>query len=621
MERISRRDILKRAAALGLSSSAIGALLAACGGAAATATSAPSAKPSTAASAAPAASAAASAAPSTAASAAPAASAAASSAPASSAAASTAPAASAAASTAASSAPAAGGGGKLVIGTDLNDVLTFDPGTHYEIYSSSVMGAIYEGLVTQNPPDLTKFVPILAKEVPTKENGGVSADGKVYTFKLRENVKFHSGNTMTADDVVFSSRRLSYLQRNPSFLADPYVGADKKVNVEAVDPLTVKFTLTDPNVAFLSYMSTVNNVVLDSKVVKTKGGLDTPDAKDNDKAKDWLDQHSEGTGPYKLTAFKSKEEVDVEKHTAYWRTPAVYDQIVLRQIKDSGTELQQLKAGTIDLAQTLDSDAIDSLRKDTNYTIFEGNSLNHVYLALQTDPKIGDVMSDKRVRQAVGWSVDYDGIIKGLKKGAAVQPATIVPLGLLSADKAQSLAYKTDVNKAKDLVTQAGAAGKTIKLTYSAGIPYEGVSSETLAAKLKADIERSGLKIELTPVESQQRLADYRAGNLQFTFSSWAPDYADVHTYAEPFGLSTGVAAKRVHYNNPQVDALLKQGLTESDPAKRSDIYLQIQKTLVDEAPFLMLFQPTFQIAAKKSVTNVIIHPVILIDLYQLKKG
>jgi len=65
---------------------------------------------------------------------------------------------------------------------------------------------------------------------------------------------------------------------------------------------------------------------------------------------------------------------------------------------------------------------------------------------------------------------------------------------------------------------------------------------------------RSGKGLRLkAAVESQQRLADYRAGNLQFTFSGWAPDYADVHTYAEPFGLSTGVAAKRVHYNNPQV--------------------------------------------------------------------
>lgn len=368
-------------------------------------------------------------------------------------------------------------------------------------------------------------------------------------------------------------------------------------------------------------MSTLNNVVLDAKVVKTKGGLDTADGKDNDKAREWLDQHSEGTGPFKLTSFKPKEEVVIEKNAAYWRAPAAYDQIVLRQIKDSGTALQQLKAGAVDIAQILDADAIDSLRKDTAFTVTEGNSLNHIYLALQNDKTIGDVVSDKRVRQAIGHSVDYDGLIKGLKKGAAVQPATIVPIGLLSADKAQQFAYKTDIAKAKDLIAQAGATGKAIKLTFSAGGNSEGIPNDTLAAKLKADIERSGLKVDLAPVESQQRLADYRAGKLQFTFSGWAPDYVDVHTYAEPFGMTGAVAAKRVAYTNPKVDGLLKQGLVEADVQKRGDIYLEIQKTLIDDAPFLVLFQPSFQVASKKSVTNYVIHPILLVDLYQLKKG
>ena len=75
------------------------------------------------------------------------------------------------------------------------------------------MGGAYETLVFQNPPDLTKYVPVLAKDVPTTQNGGISADGKTYTFKLRDNVKFHTGNTMTADDWVFSMKRLHFICR------------------------------------------------------------------------------------------------------------------------------------------------------------------------------------------------------------------------------------------------------------------------------------------------------------------------------------------------------------------------------------------------------------------------
>src|SRR5438067_1806066 len=311
----------------------------------------------------------------------------------------------------------AGGGGKLVIGANTDDIITFDPGIHYEISSQQILGATYEGLVGQYPPDLTKFQPVLAKEVPTKENGGISADGKTYTFKLRENVKLHGDNPMTADDVVFSMKRLHNLQNNPSFLTDPFSTKDA-VNVQAVDPLTVKFTLTDPNVAFLSYLATTNTVVLDAKTVKANGGTDAADAKDTDKAKSWLDQNSAGTGPYKLTSYKNKEEVVVEKNAGYWRAPAAFDQVVLKYIKDSGTALQQLQAGAIDIAQSLDADAIAGLKGNGNFTVVEGNSLNHAYLALNTDPAVGDVVADKRVRQAIGYSVDYDGLIKGLKKGA-----------------------------------------------------------------------------------------------------------------------------------------------------------------------------------------------------------
>lgn len=519
-----------------------------------------------------------------------------------------------------SGSPAAGGGGRLVIGANIDDIITFDPGIHYEVTSQQIMGAIYEGLVGQNPPDLTTFVPILAKEVPTSANGGISADGKTYTFKLRDGVKFHSGNPMTAEDVVFSFKRLAYMKKNPSFLTDPFTSGDN-VGVEAVDPMTVRFKLTGPNVAFLAYLATTNTVVIDSKTVKAKGGLDTPAAKDGDKAKEYLDNNSAGTGPYKLTSFKLKEEVTIERNTAYWRAPAGFDQIVLKYIKDSGTALQQLQAGSIDVAQGLDADAIAGLKGNNALAVVEGNSLNLGYLALNNDPTVGDVVSKKEVRQAVGYSIDYDGIIKGLRKGAAVQPATVIPLGLLSADKAKQYAYKTDVAKAQGLIKGAGAEGKTVKLTYGAGSTLSNIQSDTLAAKLKADIERCGIKVDLAPMEPQQRLADFRAAKLQATFSGWSPDYVDVHTYAEPFGSSTGVAAKRVKYSNPKVDDLLKQGLTETDVAKRSDIYLEIQKIMVDDAAFLVLLQDVFQVAMKKNITGYQIHPIFSVNLYALKRG
>ncbi|MCA1725306.1 MAG: ABC transporter substrate-binding protein, partial [Thermomicrobia bacterium] len=274
-------------------------------------------------------------------------------------------------------------GGQLVIGVSFDDFITMDPGHYYEVNDSPVLAATYEPLVAQNPPDITKFVPVLATEVPTVQNGGVSADGKVYTFHLRDNVKFHTGNTMTADDWVFSMKRLHYLSDNPSFLAGPYSTKDA-VNVTAVDKLTLKITLTDPNVAFLSYLATNNNVVMDSKAVMAKGGTDAPTAKDTDKAKDFLDQNSAGTGPYVLKSFKLKDELDLDKNASYWRAPAKLDHIIYKAIQTSGSQRQQLEAGAIDIAEGLDADAVAELQKGGTFTIVTGNTLNHTYLALNT---------------------------------------------------------------------------------------------------------------------------------------------------------------------------------------------------------------------------------------------
>lgn len=534
----------------------------------------------------------------------------------------TAPTVAAVASAAGGASPAAAKtGGQLVVGADMSDAITFDPAHFYETVPEQVMLAAYEPLVAQYPPDMTKTVPVLAKEVPTTQNGGISADGKTYTFKLRDNIKFHSGNPMTADDWVFSMKRLRNVSDNPSFLTDPFSTKDA-VNVAAPDKGTLVFTLNEPNVTFFFSLATANTVVVDSKAVKEKGGTDAANAKDADKAKDFLDQNSAGTGPYILKSFKLKDEIVVEKNPNYWDAgnAAKLDRIVFKNINNSGTARQQLEAGTIDVAQSLDPDAVADLQKSGKYTIITGNTLALDYLAMSVDPTIGGPLANKQVRQAIGYAIDYKGIIDGLRKGAAVQPPSIVPQGLLSVDKAQQYAYKTDINKAKDLLKQAGMSGQTIKLTFSSGASLDGVQTETLAAKLKADIEQIGLKVDLVPQENQQRLADFRAAKLQMTFSGWTPDFADVHSYAEPFGKTGSTAAKRVKYSNPKVDDLLAQGLKESDPAKRSDIYLQIQQILIDEAPFLPLYQPTAQYVLKKTVTNYNYHPVYFVDYRQVGK-
>ena len=580
--RMNRRVVLKRALALGLSAPIISALLAACGGDDdddddATATTGSGATtPTTGAGATPGTG-------------------------------------EATATVAAGTTPTTGGetptGGTLVIGRNIDDIVHLDPATAYEISGAPIMWVTYLSMMLAGPEDMNVFSPILCEETPTIDNGGISADGLTYTFKLKQGVKFSTGTEMTAKDFVFHMKRLWYKQGNPSFVAADLVNDANEVMAEAVDDYTLKCTLNAPNAAFLAIAAGQLTFVGDSEAIKAQGGLDTEAAATDDTAEAWLDQNSVGTGPYRLTSWKKAEEVVTERNEHYFGDPVAYDKFVLRYGADSGAQLQQLEAGEIDFAMELDADAISSLDAE-KFDVVEGPLLNHVYIAMMNEDPPGDILADVKVRQAIAYSLDYDAYVNELRGGAAIRPASAVPLGMLGADKVADLAYVQDLDKAKALLAEAGVEeGTEITLSFGSGSSYEGVPNETTAAKLQADIEQIGLKVTLNPMDAAQRLEDFRAAKLQFTFSEWGPDYLDVHAYAFPFGgVPDQAPSLRIKYVNEDNVALLEQGLQETDIVKREDLYVQVMTNMIADCGFVPLWQPISQYGIKKGLQGVVIH-------------
>ena len=201
--------------------------------------------------------------------------------------------------------------------------------------------------------------------------------------------------------------------------------------------------------------------------------------------------------------------------------------------------------------------------------------------------------------------------------GDGVRPATIVPLGLQGAEAVQELAYPTDLARAQELFDGTGVGPIEVTFTFGAGASTEGgVSVDTLAAKLQSDLQQiNGLTVKLNPMDPAQRLEEYRAGKLQFTYSSWTPDFADVSSYSDPFGASAGSAAKRVGYAFPEVDEMLAAGIAELDPEARELIYIDVQKRLIDDAAFIVLDQPTDDKPASKAVQGATTHSIVQIQL------
>ena len=493
----------------------------------------------------------------------------------------------------------------LIIARNIDDYVTNDVHRTYEYTSQILDTAAYDTLVTVDAPDFTKIQPRLAT------SWTVSPDGTTYTFKLRPGVKFISGNSLTANDVRFSLRRLKNLKDNPSFFMDPVK------DIQAVDDLTVRIVLSAPDASFLAALAAVPCGVADSKVVMSKGGTDADDAKDKDKATEHLNNQSEGSGPYKLVGFTKNVEAILERNPSYWGKKPYFAKVIFKHVPSGTTQREMVERGDADIAHDFDADLVAKITQGPKIKILEGLSMNQVYVGVTNSAEQSKELADKRVRQAVSYAIDYDGIIKGVVRGAAERPSTMIPLGILGGDK--TLARKRDVAKAKQLLTEAGYPnGIELKLTYWTA-PLLGVPTEPLAAKLQADLAQAGIKVTLDPKERSVGIAEYRAGKIQLMLASWSPDFLDPDPYADAF-YGAGPVPKRVKYSNPKANDIIATAKKEQDVKKREALYMELNKIALEDVPEIMLIQPKNFVGLNPAIKGYAIHPIWWVTVANLSR-
>jgi peptide/nickel transport system substrate-binding protein len=494
----------------------------------------------------------------------------------------------------------------LIIARNIDDYVTNDPSRTYEYTSQILDNSAYDTLVTVEAPDFAKIQPKLA----TKWE--ISKDGTAYTFTLRPGVKFSSGNPVTAQDVRFSFRRLKHLKDNPSFFMDAVK------DVEVVNDTTVKVVLSAPDAGFMATLAAVPCGIVDSKTVMAQGGTDAEDAKDKDKATEWLNNQSAGSGPYRLVSFRKNEEAVLERNPNYWGPKAAFAKVVIRHVKDGTTQREMVERGDADIAMDFDPDIVAKIKAGPKIKIVEGLSMAQVYMAVNTSADVSKELADKRVRQAISYAIDYDGIIKGLVRGAGERPPGMIPLGILGVDRA--MARQRDVAKAKQLLADAGhPSGLNLKLNYWTS-PLLGVPTEPLAAKLQADLKAVGITVTLEPKERSVMISEYRAGKPQLMLASWTPDYLDPDPWADAFYKKGGAAARRVFYDNPKVTDLIATAKREQDVKKREALYREIQKIELEDVPFVMLVQPKWYVGINPAIKGYAIHPIWFVTLAKLSR-
>ena len=495
----------------------------------------------------------------------------------------------------------------LVIGWEENTD-AYDPANGYTHSTHIVNHVTYSQLVTFPDEDASRIVPVLA------ESWEISDDGKVYTFSLNADAVFANGDDVTADDVVFSFNRLKYRDGNPSFLADPID------SLEALDDDTVAITLVDPRPSFLSEITSGVFSVTNADIVRANGGTDAMDAAETDDAGAYLDSTSAGSGPYVLEQWEPQNRTELVRNENYWGDAPYFDRVIFVHMPESATQKVALEAGDIDLAFDLQPEQITTLEGNPDIEIYRGiGTLTH-FVIMNTEEEKSGPFANPTVQLAVRYALDYEGY-KTLWGG--VTPATNMTAGFFG-DLGEEAAFSRDLDKARELLAEAGYGdGLEMTLEYP-DMVYGGVSFNTNAQKIQADLAEAGINVTLAPGEMQVELDNYRSGLHGVGYWLWGPDILDSLDFLS-FMPPGKVATER---NNWQLESLPQEiqdaiaaAKVASDPDERLALFTALQEYTMQYGPFAPFNVPDVAVAHRSDLEGYIWHPHWLLDVAILSRA
>ena len=478
----------------------------------------------------------------------------------------------------------------LVIGLDISDTVTFDPARQNNYSPPLTLEAVYDTLVTMAPGKYEDVAPNLATKWAR------TPDGKGWRFTLRPGVKFASGNPVTAEDWKFTFDRILAIKDQTA----QYIGNVASVAVSGPDSFDI--LLKEPNEPLLTIIAAPGFSVLEKKLVESHGGTAATGADTQDKATEWLNANSAGTGAYILTGWARNQQIQMAANPNSWRGPSHFQRIVIRHIPDSAAQLLAVQRGDVDVAFNLIPEQIATLKNDAKVRVEGLVSLDFVYMSLNSNPELNKALSNKEARQAVGYAIDYEGILGKMLGNQATRPASFLPIGVRGSTEAiaKEIGFRQDLDRAKSLLQKAGLGdGFEFDLSYG-NAAIAGISYQTLAQKIQSDLARVGIRAKLNPMDQVNLRTQYLAGKSQSVITFWNPPAVENKLWA---AATVERVAKRVGFT-PSADLvkLVNQAAAEQDAARQTKLWIDYQKAMNEEANLILLFQPIYQVAVSNNI-------------------
>jgi peptide/nickel transport system substrate-binding protein/oligopeptide transport system substrate-binding protein len=450
-----------------------------------------------------------------------------------------------------------------------------DPAFLTDIYATPVALQIFDGLV-QFDANLN-VIPCIAK------SWEASRDGLVWTFHLRQGVKFHHGREVQADDFVYTFTRIldprtasprAWLFERVQGAAQFRAGATEHVEgLQALDAYTLQITLSQPYAPFISLLGMAQSQVVPREEVQRLGAE--------------FGRRPVGAGPFRFVNWVAGEEITLEANEAYYEGRPFLDRLHFRIIKNYQEILAEFEKGTLeDVNLTLTSQEGTSLSRDPRFRFVRKPLLATTFLWLNTSQ---GPLSKRKLRQAINYAIDREAMISTIRQGRQMQARGILPLGMpgYSPDLA---GYTYDFSRARQLLAEAGyPEGKDLP-------PIElWTSSKNTAAvqeheAIKRDLERLDIRVDLFTAENWTQFTTEVLGKRPGAMYryTWFADFPDPDNFL--FSLFHSQSPDNyANYSNPAVDHLLEQARSEGDYLKRIALYRQAEALIMADAPVVNL--------------------------------
>ena len=460
---------------------------------------------------------------------------------------------------------------------------------------------VYDKL-TEFKRGTTQVEPALA------ESWTVSPDAKVFTFKLRAGVKFHSGvngfkptRDLNADDVIFSFER-QWKDDHPyakvsggkyDYFADMGLKDDLQ-SIEKLDPLTVRITLKQPNVTMLA------NLAMDFASIHS---AEYADFLAKAGKKEQFDQAPVGTGAFSFVVYQKDAVIRYKANPGYWGEKAGVDDLVFAITTDPTARYSKLKAGECHVAIAPRPADLPEMQKDPALNVTSLPGLNIAYWAFNTQKP---PLDKKEVRQAFAMAIDKAAIIRDVYLGAGTAATNFIPPTMWSYDKGLK-DYAHDVNKAKALLAKAGVKTPLdIDLWYMPVQRPYNPNAKRMAEMMQADLAKIGVNAKLVTYEWGEYRKRLQQGEHLTGMMGWTGDNGDPDNF---FFLHGCEAARPGGQNlskwcNKEFDSRLQKARVTADPAARTKLYTEMQKIELDDVPDFKIAHSVVYMAMRKEVNG-----------------